>query len=95
MRLRALYSMHQFLNNHRYKENGLPTGVYYDKSRKKYVAQMQVNGKNRFLGRHDTPQEASAAYEVARAERYAELVGVVEKQNADSLSRTETNRNIK
>ena len=65
--------MHQIIHNKRYKENGLPTGVYYDKSRKKYVAQIQVNRKNIFLGRFCTPEEASLAYEARRNERLMEL----------------------
>lgn len=65
--------MHQIIHNKRHKGNGLQTGVYYDKSRKKYVAQIQVNKKNIFLGRFCTPEEASFAYESRRNERLMEL----------------------
>lgn len=40
-------------------------GVCWDKSRKKWVAQITINSKNKFLGRFDIEEEASYAYEVA------------------------------
>ena len=43
-------------------KNGLPCGVGYDKSRKKYRAQMN----NKFLGRFDTPEEAFYSYKEAK-----------------------------
>ena len=39
-----------------------PVGVYYDKPTKKYKAQCTVNGKNKYLGRYDTPEEAFQVY---------------------------------
>lgn len=43
-------------------------GVHYDKARNKWVATINVNYKNKYLGRFDTTAEAGAAYEQARVE---------------------------
>ena len=40
----------------------LPIGIYYDKERDKYTAGCHFNGKRKFLGRFDTPEEAFAIY---------------------------------
>ena len=46
---------------------GLPTGVSLDRRyRRPYYARIKDNGRNVLLGRYDTPEEASAAYERAR-----------------------------
>jgi hypothetical protein len=37
-------------------------GVHYDTDRKKYRAQIQNEGKKRYLGLFDTPEEAHKAY---------------------------------
>ena len=37
-------------------------GVCYDKSKRKYMASIKVNSKQKFLGRYNTPEEASEAY---------------------------------
>ena len=47
-------------------DNGLPCGIYYDKSRDKYVAQIQSNNKNMNLGRFNTPEEAFYTYKEAK-----------------------------
>lgn len=41
-------------------------GVGYDKRRKKFRAQIQTNGVNRFLGRFSTAEEAHAVYLAAK-----------------------------
>ena len=52
-------------------------GVYYRHQNNKYVARIRINkGRKEHLGSFDAPEGASAAYEVAKAERDA----------ADSLS---------
>lgn len=43
------------------KSTGL-LGVYYDAQRKKYSAQITVNGSTKHLGRFNTPQEAHQVY---------------------------------
>ena len=45
------------------KNNGLPTGIYWYKRDKKYRAQIQINGKIRFIGYFKTIKEASEAYQ--------------------------------
>lgn len=41
-------------------------GVYYDKSRQKYAAEIILNRKKTHLGRFDTAEEAHAAYIAAK-----------------------------
>jgi len=41
-------------------------GYYFNKSRKKYQAQIEVGGKRIQLGRFDTPEEALQAYQQAK-----------------------------
>lgn len=40
-------------------------GVSWDKARNKWLSQIQIDGKFKKLGRFDTPEEASVAYENA------------------------------
>jgi len=48
----------------------LPLGIYWDKQKKKYKAQININGNQKNLGRFKTAQEAKAAYNKAK---YAEI----------------------
>lgn len=41
-------------------------GVHWRKERKKWVAQLTINGKHRRFGSFDTPEEAHAAYLAAK-----------------------------
>jgi hypothetical protein len=41
----------------------LPIGVCFDKSRNKYISQIKINGKQIYLGRFKTTEEASNAYQ--------------------------------
>jgi hypothetical protein len=45
-------------------------GVYYDKYKKLWVAEIQIYGKRKFLGYHHTPELAAIAYD-----DYAKSVG--------------------
>jgi hypothetical protein len=45
-------------------KSGLPTGVIYDKERKKYRSEIIINKKRFYLGRYNTIEEASNAYEL-------------------------------
>ena len=45
------------------KKSGLPTGVWHDKYRNKYGARIDVNGITLNLGRFDTIEQASKAYQ--------------------------------
>jgi hypothetical protein len=42
-------------------------GVFWNKQANLWQATIQIGGKNHYLGRYATPQEASVAYEAARA----------------------------
>ena len=48
-------------------------GVYYHPRRRKFYSAIMVNQKNNFLGYHDTPQEAHAAYIRAAKEYFGEF----------------------
>ena len=61
--------------------NKLPVGIYYDKTRKKYVAQCGKNGKLERLSFCDTPEEAFVIYKTFKekyikeiADQYKELI---------------------
>jgi hypothetical protein len=44
-------------------KSGLPVGVWFDKSRNKYFSQIYINKKHFRLGRFNTIEEASNAYQ--------------------------------
>lgn len=50
-------------------------GVYYHKGIKKYVAQIRLFGKGRYLGAYSTPELASQRYEEEKKE-YAKLLNI-------------------
>lgn len=52
---------------------GEGTGVTWCKSRRKYLAQCSVKGKNKVIGRYTTLQEASIAYKLFKAEVIVQL----------------------
>jgi gluconate kinase len=47
-------------------------GVTWDKERRKWLAQIEVRGRNRCLGRYDDKEEAHVAYCVALRKHFAE-----------------------
>ena len=56
------HEINTLLINCRGNRGDLPVGVYFDKDRNKYRAEMNFMGKNKKLGRYDTPEEAFAKY---------------------------------
>jgi len=48
-------------------------GVWHDKRRNKWLAQIKVNGKNIFLGYHDDPLDAAKAYNDAATKHFGEF----------------------
>ena len=54
----------RILNGQQNKCNNLHyvKGYSYDKRSNKYQAQIQINGKLKYLGKYDTPEEAREAY---------------------------------
>lgn len=48
-------------------------GVSWGKKRKRWIAQMYIDGKNKQIGRYKTPQEAAMAYNQACTSIYGEF----------------------
>ena len=44
------------------QKSGLPAGVVFHKKAKRYQAQASLNGKYKYLGLYDTPEQAHQAY---------------------------------
>jgi len=53
-----------------------PVGVYFHKASGKFMAQLAINGKVKFLGRFTAPEEAFQAYKTAKE---AQIKAVAEK----------------
>lgn len=67
--------LNKFLVSQGRHREGVPTGVYYQKQRDKWVAQVCIEGKHYALGRFDTSGEAFLVYKSAKeaeAKRLAE-----------------------
>lgn len=50
-------------------QNNKGVGISFQKTRNKWLAQICVNNKRMYLGRYDTPEEASRAFSIAK-EKY-------------------------
>lgn len=48
-------------------------GVCWDGEKKKWLAQIKLDGRNKYLGRYDTPEEAHAAYVKAATREHGEF----------------------
>lgn len=48
------------------KRGEYPIGVFFDKSRKKYITHIGINNKNLYVGAFDTVEEAFQAYKTAK-----------------------------
>lgn len=59
------------MRNCRKSRGELPRGV--GKNHKRYSASIQYEGASHYLGTHDTPEEASEAYEAAAKELFGEF----------------------
>lgn len=57
-----------------------PIGVYLEKKRNKYRAQAWIDGKQKTLGRFDTPEEAHQAWLKAKQEALVVLIEEIEDQ---------------
>ncbi len=68
----------QGFNRGNFKNNTLGfKGIAYHKKNRKFVAQTSHNGKMRYLGSYDTPEEASAAYQEYVIKRLQEELGSI------------------
>jgi hypothetical protein len=56
----------------RSNKTGFKGVIFHSQSKHKFVAQITVNGKTRYLGIFDTPEEAHAAYVAASEEHHGE-----------------------
>ena len=71
----------------RAERSGLPTGVSLASAGTPYQTQIRLNGRRHGLGRYESPEEASAAYQTALAmhrdgfspDRIKEALGVVQR----------------
>jgi hypothetical protein len=45
-------------------------GVFVDKKSNKYVSKLQTNGKQKWLGLFETPEEAHQAYLIAKRQTH-------------------------
>lgn len=70
--LREATSSQNKHNRSRRSLSGLPKGVVVTASGK-FGAQITVHGKNNWLGSHDTPSQASAAYREAAVRLYGDF----------------------
>ena len=55
-------------------QNQVGKGYYYHKIKNKYVARIVTNGKIKYLGYHDTPEEARDAYLKAKKEQHSYFI---------------------
>lgn len=61
-------------NSKRYKNNTTGfKGVYFDARYNKWFSKIQVNKRSKFLGYHNTPEEAFSAYKAAALELHGEF----------------------
>ena len=51
-------------------------GVVFDKRNNKYVAQYQLNGKMKYIGRYVTAEQASKAYQEKIKEHFKEYANM-------------------
>ena len=62
------HKINTLLNDRGRSTGEYPKGVYYDKRRRRIMAQININGRTRFLGRFDCKNKAHNAYVFAKKE---------------------------
>jgi len=65
-----------------------PKGVYYSKAERKYAAMFRFYGKNRWLGRFRTSEEAHRAYCKAKAAHIREIAENLTDADTTDIERT-------
>ena len=68
--LRAVTHSQNLMNSHKTSEH---RGVFWDKNREKWMAQIVVNNKQIFLGRYDRIEQATFAYKIASKKYHGEF----------------------
>ena len=58
--------VNRLLNDHGSVRGEWPVGVFYQKREGRFVAQLSYNGKQKRVGRFNTPEEAFLAYKTAK-----------------------------
>lgn len=69
------------LNRHHKPRNGY-MGIYFDRSRNTWCAQMQIDGRNKNLGRFPTRPKAVAARQAAERKYFPEIADMLASRNA-------------
>jgi len=64
------------------KRGNYPQGVNLDKQTGKYRSQISINGKQKSLGRYDTPEEASRVYNNAKGNH---LINIANEQDNERI----------
>lgn len=59
-------SINALMNSHASSRGDFPKGVHYCCNRKKFIAQISIDGDRHFLGNHSTPELARFAYVKAK-----------------------------
>lgn len=87
--------LNKLLTDHGAKRGLYPQGVYFHKPSGKFLAQINIDGKNNYLGLFCTHEQAEQAYKVAKSAeilRKIELyTGIVDQGVLDSLTKIANN----
>lgn len=67
------HAVNSLLTDHARARGKWPQGVHFDKASDKFFAQIKLYGQPKYLGRYDTPEEASAAYIKAKSAHILEI----------------------
>jgi len=62
-------ALNNFMANNLSNNTSGFVGVHYNRQRKKYIARINIDGKQKSLGYYNVPEEASEAYKKAREEQ--------------------------
>lgn len=81
-------SVNSLLNDHAAARGECPMGVYWNKTSKKFLAQIKIDGKLKHLGLFSDPDHAEDAYRTAKSAHLVDIAnGVDDDRVADGLRR--------
>lgn len=72
--LREATGQQNCFNRNRWRKKTLPKGVCFHKATQKYIAQIGIDGRSRYLGIYDDPEVAALAYRRAALARNSTFV---------------------